>query len=170
MTEANATAIQALLDKQALTDLIAELSSAVDRADHDRIVSCYAEVSFDDHGSFKGTGAEFADFISTSLGAVPGLANHHLLGQSIFDLKGDEAYGETFFVFHAAFDGASQVAFGRYIDYFRRIDSEWKIVYRRVVPDHTLTGDDITNYWRSSRDHTDPVHDKLREPSFSNTP
>jgi len=73
--------------------------------------------------------------------------NHHLLGQSIFDLHGDEAYGETFFVFHAIMEGNYRVSLRPYIDYFRRIDSEWKVVYRRVVPDHTLTLDDLTNYW-----------------------
>jgi len=165
MTDDTARAIQTLLDKQALAELLAVLSSAVDRGDHDRIVACYAEESFDDHGIFKGSGREFADLICTSLNSVQGLVNHHLLGQSVFDLDGDEAYGETFFVFHAAFEGTSQSSFGRYIDYFRRIDSLWKIVYRRVVPDHALALDDLSNYWRSSRDGHDPSYDRLRWPS-----
>jgi ketosteroid isomerase-like protein len=164
VTDDTARAIQTLLDKQALAELLAVLSSAVDRGDHDRIVACYAEESFDDHGTFKGSGREFADLICTSLNSVQGLVNHHLLGQSVFDLDGDEAYGETFFVFHAAFEGTSQSSFGRYIDYFRRIDSRWKIVYRRVVPDHALALDDISNYWRSSRDDHDPSYDRLRWP------
>ena len=157
-------AIQALLDKQALTDLIGELSSAVDRGDHDRIVSCYAEESFDDHGFFKGPGHEFADLIG-SLNSVEGIVNHHLLGQSIFDLRGDEAYGETFFIFHAIMEGNVESAFGRYVDYFRRIDSQWKVVYRRVLPDHTLSVDDLANYWHSTRDRNDPSYDKLQRPA-----
>jgi hypothetical protein len=165
MAHDGASAVQTLLDKQALTELVAVLSSAVDRGDHERIVSCYAEDSFDDHGSFKGAGREFADFICAPALFPPGLVTHHLLGQSIFELHGDEAYGETFFVFHSSFEGTSQSSFGRYIDYFRRIDLNWKIAYRRVVPDHTLAGDDIANYWRSSRDRHDPGYDRRRQPS-----
>src|SRR5258708_20619519 len=165
MTDDTTRAIQTLLDKKGVAELLEVLSLAVHGGDHDRIVACYAEESFDDHGIFKGYGREFADLICTSLNSVQGLVNHHLLGQSVFDLDGDEAYGETFFVFHAAFEGTSQSSFGRYIDYFRRIDSLWKIVYRRVVPDHALALDDISNYWRSSRDGHDPSYDRLRWPS-----
>jgi ketosteroid isomerase-like protein len=165
MTREGASAVQTLLDKQALAELIAVLSAAVDRGDHEQIVSCYAEDSYDDHGSFKGTGREFAEFICAPGVFPPGLVMHHLLGQSVFELQGDDAFGETFFVLHSDFEGASEVAFGRYIDYFRRVDSDWKIAYRRVVPDHTLAADDIARYWRGSRDRHDPRYDRLRQPS-----
>jgi hypothetical protein len=54
--------------------------------------------------------------------------------------------------------------FGRYIDYFQRIDGKWKIVYRRVVADATIAGDDINAYWKSRRDHSDPRYDRLTSP------
>ncbi len=85
------------VDQQELAELVAVLSSAVDRADRDRIASCYAEDSFDDHGTFKGTGQAFADFVCRP---GPMSTMHHLLGQSIFEVQGDEAWGETFYVFH----------------------------------------------------------------------
>ena len=47
---------------------------------------------------------------------------HHLLGQSVFDVDGEQAWGETFFVMHAVIGGRTTTGFGRYIDYFRRID------------------------------------------------
>jgi hypothetical protein len=56
------------------------------------------------------------------------------LGQSVFDVEGDEAWGETFFVMHTVFGGRTACGFGRYVDYFRRIDARWKVVYRRVCP------------------------------------
>ena len=40
-------------DKLELAELVAVLSSAVDRADRSRIATCYAEDSFDDHGTFR---------------------------------------------------------------------------------------------------------------------
>jgi hypothetical protein len=48
---------------------------------------------------------------------------HHLLGQSVFDVEGDEAWGETFFVMHTLIDGDTATGYGRYIDYFRREDN-----------------------------------------------
>ena len=152
---------QPWIDKLELAELVAVLSSAVDRADRDRIVSCYAEDSFDDHGTFKGTGRAFADFVC---GPGPMSSMHHLLGQSAFDVRRDEAWGETFYVFHGA-AGATQVSgYGRYVDYFRRIGGTWKLAYRRVVPDAVPAGDDPAAYTQSHRDRSDPSYDRWRSP------
>ena len=35
---------------------------------------------------------------------------------------------------HAVFGERTTTGFGRHIDYFRRIDGKWTVVYRRVVP------------------------------------
>jgi hypothetical protein len=148
-------------DKRALADLLAELSSAVDRGDHDRIAACYSDPSYDDHGTFKGSGREFADFMVRD-GAMARL--HHLLGQSVFTLEGNEAWGETFFSFHGEARGVTLAAWGRYVDYFTRVDGAWKLTYRRVVPDHVLEGDDASSYWQPSRDRRDPSYDRLRWP------
>ena len=100
-----------------LAELVAVLSSAVDRGDSERIASCYTEDSYDDHGTFKGTGRAFAEFVSRP---GPMRTMHHLLGQSIFVVEGDEAWGETFYVFHGT-AGTNKVAgHGRYVDYFSR--------------------------------------------------
>ena len=147
-------------DKCALTELVAVLSSAMDRGDREQIAACYAEESYDDHGSFKGSGREFAEFMCDQ-DAVQSM--HHLLGQSVFRVEGDEAWGETFFLFHGRAGSAEVSGYGRYIDYFRRISSTWKVTYRRVVPDRT-TGDDPAAYWAPSRDRSDPVYDRRRWP------
>jgi ketosteroid isomerase-like protein len=160
MGEATSAGIRRWIDKNELTELVAVLSSAVDRGDRERIVSCYAEDSFDDHGVFKGSGREFADFVSAP---GPMTKMHHLLGQSVFDVQGDEAWGETFFVFHGAVGAAKVSGHGRYVDYFQRIDGGWKLKYRRVVPDETPEGD-TTAYWPSTRDLDDPSYDRRRWP------
>ncbi|BBX47302.1 hypothetical protein GCM10009641_15000 [Mycobacterium cookii] len=156
--------IQSWIDKSALTELVARLSAAVDRADKDGIVDCYAPQSYDDHGAFKGSGSEFAEMICAPTGRAQQLTMHHLLGQSVFDVYSDEAWGETFFVMHALIAGQVAVGYGRYIDYFRRMQGAWKLAYRRVVPDVTIPGDDANLYWRPSRDHTDPRYDRLTAP------
>lgn len=155
--------LQAWLDKLALTELLAVLSAAVDRGDREAIIACYAAESYDDHGAFKGSGREFAEIICAPAGPGDQMTMHHLLGQSVFDINGDDAWGETFFVMNAVIVGRAMTSFGRYIDYFRRIDTQWKLVYRRVVPDITLPGDDAP-YWQSRRDRSDPRYDRLTKP------
>jgi len=150
---------RAWADKQQLAELLAVLSSAVDRADRDRIASCYTEDSFDDHGTFKGTGREFADFVSRP---GPMSTMHHLLGQSVFEVDGDEAWGETFYLFHGTAGRAQVSGHGRYVDHFRRVGGSWKLAYRRVVPDAVPAGDDPLAYTQASRDRTDPSYDKRR--------
>lgn len=156
---------RAWMDKNELAELVAVLSSAVDRADWERIVSCYAEQSYDDHGQFKGSGREFADWVCAA-GAEPRhLPNwHHQLGQSIFVVDGDEAWGETFWMFHWVEGETVRQGFGRYIDYFQRIDRIWKVKYRRVVPDRSAAPELHHLYPAGSRDRGDPLYDRLRWP------
>lgn len=151
--------LQAWIAKSELAQLVAVLSSAVDRADRARIISCYADDSYDDHGAFKGTGQEFAELICTS-GAMRSM--HHLLGQSVFDVRGDEAWGETFYSFNGITGSGPVAGYGRYVDYFQRIDGEWKLAARRVVPDAVPAGDDLSAYTRPSRDQEDPSYERRR--------
>lgn len=160
----NVPQVQMWVDKCALTELVAKLSAAVDRGDKDAIVDCYTEQSYDDHGVFKGSGSEFAEMICAPAGHAERLRMHHLIGQSVFDVDDDEAWGETFFVMHALVDDKVTTGYGRYIDYFRRIDGAWKLCYRRVVPDVTIPGDDAAQYWTPRRDRTDPRYDRLTAP------
>lgn len=156
--------IQTWVDKSALTELVARLSAAVDRADKAAIIDCYAPRSYDDHGGFKGSGSEFAEMICAPAGRAEQLTMHHLLGQSVFDVDGDEGWGETFFVMHALIGGQVTAGYGRYIDYFQRIGNAWKLTYRRVVPDVTIPGDDTAQYWQARSDCTDPRYDRLTAP------
>ena len=156
--------IRTWVDKSALTELVARLSAAVDRADRAAIIDCYAPQSYDDHGGFKGSGSEFAEMICAPAGRAEQLTMHHLLGQSVFDVDGDEGWGETFFVMHALIGGQVTAGYGRYIDYFQRFGNAWMLTYRRVVPDVTIPGDDASQYWQARRDHTDPRYDRLTAP------
>ncbi len=154
-------AIQEWIDKGALTQLVAELALAVDRADRARIEACYAEDSFDDHGPFKGSGRQFAEFIHTGR---EGVTMHHLLGPPVFEIDGDRARGVTPFVFHGNFGGTAVTGHGRYVDRFHRVGGAWKVVYRRVVPDRVPAGDDIGAYWAARRDGSDPSYDRRERP------
>lgn len=161
------TGIQVWIDRSELGQLVAALCSAVDRGDRDGIVRCYTDDSWDDHGSFKGSGREFAEFV-----CGPGSLDkmHHLLGSSLFDVQGDEAWGETYFAFHGAAGPVLVSGYGRYLDYFRKTDGKWRLTYRRVVPDQVPAGDDPAAYWRSRRDRLDPSYDGRRWPSETDRP
>ena len=161
MTDPAATDLQLWRDKLELAELVAAVSSAMDRGDRAGMVACYAEDSFDDHGAFKGSGAAFSAFVCAS-GPLDSL--HHLLGQSLFDVRGDEAWGETFWVFHGRAGTVPVSGHGRYVDYFQRLDGRWKLKYRRVVPDAVPVGDDPGAYWVSRRDRQDPLYDRRRWP------
>jgi hypothetical protein len=162
-----------LADRLELMDLLARLSRAIDRSDREGVAACYAEDSYDDHGAgFKGTGREFADYICggspTSADAVFLL---HCLGQQLFDIRGDEAFGETAYMMDLKTGKGEFVhSCGRYVDYFQRIDGRWLIKYRQVVSDWTGTvhstefprsADQLT----SARDRTDPVYQERRWPT-----
>ena len=77
----------------------------------------------DEMMAFKGSGREFAQLMSSPGGRAAHLRVHRLLGQSIFRIDGEQAWGETFFVLHAVVAGSTTAGYGRYIDYFRRADS-----------------------------------------------
>lgn len=124
-------------DREQIRTLIARVSRGVDRVQEELIRACYADDSYDDHGSFKGTGAQFA--------ARPGrshpnnVATNHLLGQTLIEINGDTAKCETYF--HAVTvsrdaDGLHQADLaGRYIDQIVRTPEGWQIEERLVRMD-----------------------------------
>jgi hypothetical protein len=160
-----------LSDRQELCDLIARLCRAIDRLDRDGIVACYAEESYDDHGAgYRGDGRGFADYMVDGPGNGGATFQLHILGQPLFDVDGDEAFGETSYLMVAQVPTGQLVhAVGRYLDHCRRVDGDWKIKYRRVVSDYVGTVDGTAfpgteGLLASARDKTDPVYQQLRWP------
>lgn len=152
-----------------LLDLLARISQGVDRGDAQAIAGCYTEDSFDDHGGFKGTGAEFAKYICANEGVSSGARNLlHTLGQSLFEVDGDEAWGETAFNFTMTrADDGLFFSVGRYVDYFKQIDGRWLLHYRRVVTEWAgdVDGQPFASpAWVTSTrgDREDPVFDHKR--------
>ena len=68
---------------------------------------------------------------------------------------------------HAVIAGQTASGFGRYVDYFQRIQDAWELVYRRVAPDATIPGDDLSTYWQPRRGSADPRYDRLTAPPHS---
>ena len=156
-----------LADRLELLDLLATLSHGIDRSDRDLIVSCYTEDSTDDHGGFKGTAAEFADYIcGGSQISRTAKSLQHVLGQSRFEIDDDSAFGETAYTFDMiTAENELLHSSGRYVDRFRRVDGRWLVHHRKVVSDWTgrIAATRLPQHpdaLTSSRDRTDPVYDR----------
>lgn len=124
--------------KERIRDVLALLSRGMDRVDPELIASCYWPEGIDDHGSFTGTGREFADKPERQ---SPGnVAAHHLLGQSLIMLTGHQASSETYFSYTAIVRAEPDremwvEVHGRYLDVLEYRDGTWKILRRRVIHD-----------------------------------
>ena len=161
-------ALQALADKEEIRGLLARYCRGIDRLDPELVASVYHEDAYDDHGTFKGDGKEFATQV------MKGLANFertmHFLGTCNIELDGDVARTETYCVaYHRTKAEAGPVrdfiAGVRYIDRLERRDGgPWLIAHRVVVMEWTRW-DDVKDQWDAAgaftmgrRDKTDLVY------------
>jgi hypothetical protein len=132
--------VQALLDKQDITDLIHAYCNAADRHDHDKMRTLYHEDATDDHGAFfKGLAMAFID----QLPAIqePMLILHHNITTVNIALDGDYAEGEVYVLaFHQVRTDHGPVDLligGRYFDKYEKRAGVWKFSHRSVVTDWT---------------------------------
>ena len=134
--------IDQMLDRHEIHQVVLKLARGTDRRDPELIRSCYHEDSFDDHGAFQGTGAEFAEWVPPTLALFA--ATQHFIGTPRIELGGDTARSETYCIAHHVFpedhpDGAKDSVMAlRYVDRFEREpDGPWLIRKRVCVWDFT---------------------------------
>jgi hypothetical protein len=135
--------LKAILDHHEITQTLKEYCHGCDRCDEERMASVYLEDGFDDHGNFKGPGREFAHLMTARiLSTTESL--FHMLGQSLIDVRGDEAGAETYFLAvsrDTREDGApmcNQLG-GRFVDKLERREGRWRIKHRIVVRDWSIS-------------------------------
>jgi hypothetical protein len=138
--------LDALLDKQALYELVCAYASAADRHDHARMRALYHEDAIDEHGHFaKGPAMEFIDKLPQIQAPMEIL--HHNVTTVNFRLAGDRAEGEVYIIaFHkvkppAPAGGASYDVLigGRYFDKYEKRAGVWKFSHRSIVADWAYT-------------------------------
>ena len=134
--------IQALLDKQAITELVHAYCNAADRHDHDKMRSLYHEDAIDDHGAFfKGLAMEFIDRLPEI--QEPMAILHHNVTTVNITLEDDYAEGEIYVLaFHQVRtdDGPVDLLIGgRYFDKYEKRNGVWKFSHRAVVADWART-------------------------------
>lgn len=168
-------ALQRLIDREEIRDLMARYARSVDRADWDAVRGIYHEDAHDDHGDYKGDVDGLIEFIRERNGLLS--QSVHFLGNCLIEFAGpDVAIVETYFITahtlgakaqtaYGAGDGSQPVQlsqFGRYIDRVERRDGPWRIADRIVVFEATrLLRNDIPplkpEWAQLRRDQNDPI-------------
>ena len=121
-------ALQALLDKQEIAELLTRYLRSVDRGDVDTLRACYLPGATEDHGGlFAGPAQDYVDSIAAAL-THPRSRTSHNLTNLLIDLDGDVATAESYCVTFARIkaDGQYYHSFtgARMIDRLERRDGD----------------------------------------------
>jgi hypothetical protein len=156
MTEAALPeALQALVDKQAIYDVVLRGCRGADRFDLDTITSVFHEGGLMHNvAGFNGTCEDLRAFLAPIRESFTGgPATYHMLGNHHVEIDGDRAVAESYVMVHhwgpstsdnpdgetaaQAFADNNYTAGTRYIDKFERRSGEWRIVERWAMRDWT---------------------------------
>ena len=169
-------ALQRLIHKDEIRDLMARYCRGVDRADWDAVRATYHTDAYDDHGDYKGGIDGFIEFAKSRTGGATQVM--HFLGECLIEFaKPDVAVAETyFFTAHtlgpeaqrqygtSAKGGPVQLShYGRYVDRVERRAGVWRIAHRIVVFETTRLAlgevPPLKADWAGfSRDQRDPIY------------
>lgn len=136
-------ALQALIDKDAIRELVLLYSRAIDRQDIALLGDLYTQDATDTHGdSFDGSAEDYCAFIAQAFPHMP-YSGHHVCNHLIA-VDGDTASGEVYgLAWHLipTREGGREEDFMavRYIDNYRRCaDDRWRFSKRVVTYDFKL--------------------------------
>lgn len=135
---AEAQALDLLLSKDAIRQLLAGYSRGVDRGDKELLASVYWEDSTMVSGGMTTSGPEFAativDFITADLDHC-----YHALSNEWIEVNGEHAIGEHYVIAYMTAGGQDITTGGRYLDSYERRGGIWKIKTRTFVADWTTS-------------------------------
>ena len=131
--------LQDLLDRQALVDLVASYSRAVDRREFSILKTLYHPDAIHDHGPmFQGRRDDFIIWLKQS---PTDLVTQHVVGNALYKIDGDKAEGEIYTINCHIIGGARDYfAGGRYLDRYVREDGRWYFSFRKRLVDWTYEG------------------------------
>lgn len=162
--------LQALADRQAITDQIYRYCRAMDRIDAELGYSVWHEDGTADYGAevFQGSGRGFIDFVCAQHRKT--LTHVHQVTNILITLDGERAGSEAYVVSDLRAGGGDQVkhitTWGRYIDTWSKRDGRWAIDARFAVRDFAemrdVTPAPLPD--RGARDRTDPSYAVLGAP------
>lgn len=168
----DAQALQTLLDKQQLQELVRTYCRAIDRRDFDVLMSLYHPDSTDDHGGmFQGSGPDYVRWVPSILARFE--ATDHLILSDLYTVEGDVAEGEVHILaYHRSHPPNAReiITNGRYLDRYEKRDGVWRFAHRSLVYDwHTRRTHDVADAERTSKGsekgqagETDPLYQRMR--------
>ncbi len=125
--------LQALLDKQDILECLTRFSRGMDRFDRDVFLSAFHSDATIAAGPFVGSAAECYDW-AMPMHEAGQVSTHHNLLNVTYDIDGDTAHTETYYLFVGRNrDETNWAAGGRYIDRLERRDGRWGILLRTNV-------------------------------------
>ena len=131
-------ALQQLLDKQAINELLVRYCRGADRGDADLIAACYHEGAIEDHGgTFTGPAEDYVAMLRRILPSAPRMS--HLITNILIELEGDRAWSECYFLTFSRREGAGgedgfdSLTMARAVDQLERRDGRWGMVHRRLA-------------------------------------
>ena len=137
MTDQNAKAIQMLLDKSELYDLVMKYARYIDRRDTVALRSLYHKDAIEDRGDlFKCPIDAFVKWTTNM--AVNFELTMHRISNTIFVVDGNKAQGEIYAeAYHRTRppDQKDTIVCGRYLDQYEKRNGLWKIIYRTCTLD-----------------------------------
>lgn len=131
-------ALQALLDKQEILEVIARYSRTLDWLDDEGQAACYWPDAHIDYGFFTGSAADFVPVVMKIERSSQ--RRWHFLGGTQIRLHADdrasaESYGLATGIRAVEGVWSGNLYGGRYLDEFEKRDGEWRISARRYVMD-----------------------------------
>lgn len=168
MDEARLKKLERLLDQQEIHECLTRFSRGMDRFDRDTYMSAFHDDAEMAAGPFVGTVAECWDW-AIPMHEAGQVATHHSLLNVTYDIQGDTAHTETYYIFVARNrDQSNWMAGGRYVDRLERRNGEWKIALRTnliewsgILPTMDLPFADVPDIWGNgapSRSKEDPSY------------
>ena len=128
--------LQDLLDRQALVDLVAAYSRAVDRREFSILETLYHPDAIHDHGPmFQG---KRDDFVAWMKQMPENMITQHVVGNALYVIDGDKAEGEIYTINCHVIGGQRDfIAGGRYLDRYVRDNGRWYFAFRKRLIDWT---------------------------------
>jgi hypothetical protein len=163
MAEDRDAAIQRLLDKESIRDVLSTYPRGINRADPELTATLYHPDAYVDHGSFRGAADDYARL---PRGGPDWPVSSHNFAQSSIEIDGDAAIAESYcmFFYQKVNEQLERMRAGlmliRYVDRFERRDgTTWKIAFRRIVLDYSHEHD-LLDEWP----HADITTSGRRDP------
>jgi ketosteroid isomerase-like protein len=146
-------ALQVLLDKQEIREVMLRYCRAIDRCDREGVLAAFHPDAVEDHGPYQGDSPGFVEWAFSVLEKQ--VLTMHLVANQLIEVDGDVAHSETYLLalHRLERDGATTDWFlgARYVDRFARRDGAWKIAHRTTVHDWNRL-DPLQGEWPGATD------------------